>query len=98
MEKIAIFVDVQNIYYTVKDGLGGQFDYNNFWRKVVTENVNVEKVGEVTVPNVFPTLSVSPGEVKTLGPSLGQNNSIFYEKEMGLSENEIHELKVDGVI
>ena len=55
-------------------------------------------MGEVTVPNVFPTLSVSPGEVKTLGPSLGQNNSIFYEKEMGLSENEIHELKVDGVI
>lgn len=34
MEKIAIFVDVQNIYYTVKDGLNGQFDYNNFWQKI----------------------------------------------------------------
>jgi|TARA_B100001142_G_scaffold246983_1_gene246679 succinyl-CoA:(S)-malate CoA-transferase subunit A/succinyl-CoA:(S)-malate CoA-transferase subunit B len=70
----------------------------HFSARKTMKNVNVEKVGEVTVPNVFPTLSVSPGEVKTLGPSLGQNNSIFYEKEMGLSENEIHELKVDGVI
>ncbi len=38
MEKIAIFVDVQNIYYTVTDGLQGQFDYNSFWTKVVTTN------------------------------------------------------------
>jgi hypothetical protein len=30
MEKIAIFVDVQNIYYTVKEGLKGQFYYNAF--------------------------------------------------------------------
>ena len=42
MEKIAIFVDVQNIYYTVKDGLSGQFDYNSFWTKIVNENVKVE--------------------------------------------------------
>lgn len=43
MEKIAIFVDVQNIYYTVKDGLDGQFDYNTFWARVVNENAKVEK-------------------------------------------------------
>ena len=61
-------------------------------------NVNVDKVGEVTVPNVFPTLSVSPGEVKTLGPGLGESNSTFYENEMGLSEEEIHELQEGGVI
>ncbi|MBT4790274.1 MAG: NYN domain-containing protein, partial [Halobacteriovoraceae bacterium] len=42
MEKIAIFVDVQNIYYTVKDGLNGQFDYNYFWSKIVKENVKIE--------------------------------------------------------
>ena len=41
MEKIAIFVDVQNIYYTVKDGLNGQFDYNTFWRQIVTPNSQV---------------------------------------------------------
>ena len=41
MEKIAIFVDVQNIYYTVKEGLHGKFDYNHFWRKVVSPNCEV---------------------------------------------------------
>jgi uncharacterized LabA/DUF88 family protein len=41
MEKIAIFVDVQNIYYTVKDGLKGQFDYNSFWRRVVNSNTEL---------------------------------------------------------
>ena len=34
IEKVAIFVDVQNIYYTVRDGLQGQFDYNSFWRRI----------------------------------------------------------------
>jgi uncharacterized LabA/DUF88 family protein len=41
LEKIAIFVDVQNIYYTVKDGLKGQFDYNYFWKTVVSTNCEV---------------------------------------------------------
>ena len=43
-------------------------------------------------------MSVSPGEVKTLGPGLGESNSTFYENEMGLSEEEIHELQEGGVI
>jgi crotonobetainyl-CoA:carnitine CoA-transferase CaiB-like acyl-CoA transferase len=66
-------------------------------RKTMTK-VYVEKVGEVTVPNVFPTLSVSPGEIKTLGPSLGQDNMSIFKDEIGLSENEIKNLKEDGVI
>ncbi len=40
-EKVAIFVDVQNIYYTVKDGLNGQFDYNTFWAKIRNENLKI---------------------------------------------------------
>ncbi|MCK5071778.1 MAG: NYN domain-containing protein [Bacteriovoracaceae bacterium] len=41
MEKIAIFVDVQNIYYTVRDSFQGHFDYNSFWAKVVKPNCKV---------------------------------------------------------
>ena len=41
MEKIALFVDVQNIYYTVKEALSGQFDYNAFWRRAISENRKV---------------------------------------------------------
>ncbi|WP_105169624.1 LabA-like NYN domain-containing protein [Pseudoalteromonas sp. T1lg23B] len=33
MKKIALFVDVQNIYYTCKQSLGRNFDYNAFWKQ-----------------------------------------------------------------
>ncbi len=31
MNKVAIFVDVQNVYYTVRQTFGKNFDYNKFW-------------------------------------------------------------------
>src|SRR5450631_535613 len=42
MEKVAVFVDVQNVYYTTRQPFSRHFDYNKFWaevtrgRKVVT--------------------------------------------------------------
>jgi uncharacterized LabA/DUF88 family protein len=44
MEKVSIFVDVQNIYYTTRQQYGRHFDYNAFWaeaargREVVKAN------------------------------------------------------------
>ena len=37
MKKIAIFVDVQNIYYTTRDAYGRQFNYRKFWQQISTE-------------------------------------------------------------
>jgi uncharacterized LabA/DUF88 family protein len=34
MEKVSIFVDVQNIYYTTKQQYQRNFDYNKFWKKI----------------------------------------------------------------
>jgi len=34
MDKIAILVDVQNIYYTTRQGFGRQFNYRAFWSRV----------------------------------------------------------------
>jgi len=34
LRKIAVFVDVQNVYYTVKQAYGAQFDYSAFWREL----------------------------------------------------------------
>lgn len=33
MKKIAIFADVQNIYYTTRDTYGRQFNYREFWKR-----------------------------------------------------------------
>ena len=40
MEKVAIFVDVQNIYYTTREKYRANFDYNEFWY-VATEGRDV---------------------------------------------------------
>jgi len=42
MEKVTIFVDVQNIYYTAKQIHNCHFDYNAFWAKT-TSNRKVLK-------------------------------------------------------
>ena len=34
MKKVAVYVDVQNVYYTVKQTFGCHFDYQAFWDQV----------------------------------------------------------------
>ena len=34
MRNVGIFIDVQNIYYTVKQHFGSHFDYDAFWKEV----------------------------------------------------------------
>ena len=46
MKKIAIFVDVQNIYYTTRDSYGRQFNYREFWKRLSTQ-------GEIVIANAY---------------------------------------------
>lgn len=41
MQKVAIFVDVQNVYYTTKQTFGKNFDYNRFWKRVTRDRTVV---------------------------------------------------------
>jgi len=54
--------------------------------------------GPVTVANVIPRLSETPGEIKWLGAKFGEHNMEIYRDQLGLSEAEIAELKQTGVI
>lgn len=38
MSKIALFADVQNIYYTTRQAYGRQFDYRKLWQRVSSGN------------------------------------------------------------
>jgi uncharacterized LabA/DUF88 family protein len=42
MQKVSIFVDVQNIYYTTQEFHNCNFDYNAFWAEV-TKNREIHK-------------------------------------------------------
>ena len=44
MQKVSIFVDVQNIYYTTKQIYNCHFDYNVFWRKVISNRKVVKAI------------------------------------------------------
>jgi len=38
MKKIAVFVDVQNIYYTTRDTYSRQFNYRKFWNRLSAQD------------------------------------------------------------
>jgi len=44
MEKVTILVDAQNIYYTTKQAYGCGFDYNEFWKRAVSNREIVRAV------------------------------------------------------
>lgn len=46
MTKIAIFVDVQNIYYTTRDCFAKQFNYRQFWQQVGVQ-------GDIVIANAY---------------------------------------------
>jgi len=46
MKKIAVFVDVQNIYYTTRDTYQRQFNYRKFWQLLSEQ-------GDIIVANAY---------------------------------------------
>jgi len=48
VKRIAIFVDVQNIYYTTRQAYGRQFNYREFWQRINSE-------GEIVSANAYAT-------------------------------------------
>ncbi len=48
MKKIAVFVDVQNIYYTTRQAYGRQFDYRQLWRRLRAEGEIVSAIAYAT--------------------------------------------------
>ena len=48
MKRIAIFVDIQNIYYTTREAYGRQFNYRRLWQRLSAE-------GEIIVATAYAT-------------------------------------------
>lgn len=57
-----------------------------------------ERLGELAIPNLVPRLSDTPGEVKWLGPSLGEHTEEFYKGRLGLTDAELDRLRALDVI
>jgi len=44
VKKIALFADVQNIYYTTRDAYGRQFNYRKLWQKISSQGKIVSAI------------------------------------------------------
>lgn len=54
--------------------------------------------GDFAMQNVFPRLSESPGEVRHVGPTLGEHNQEIYQALLGLNDDEMSMLYAASVI
>ena len=57
MKKIALFVDVQNIYYTTKQAFGKSFNYRKFWDET-------QRRGDIVTANAYAIQSNNDGQRK----------------------------------
>ncbi len=57
MKKIALFVDVQNIYYTTRDTYHRPFNYRKFWK-------NISEQGDIIHANAYATHKNDDKQIK----------------------------------
>lgn len=74
------------------------FEDEHYKARETLLNFQDNTLGHITVPNVFPKLSETPGSVDTLGPQLGEHNYEIYRDMLGYSNHEIQLLMDDKVI
>ncbi len=74
------------------------FEDEQFRERGTLATVDVPGVGDVTVPNVLPILSETPGRISNLGPALGDSTVAVLRELLGLSEEHIERLRRDDVI
>ena len=56
------------------------------------------RIGPLAVPGVVPAMSATPGEIRWLGPALGQHTDEVLHGLLGLTEQETTTLRTKGVI
>jgi succinyl-CoA:(S)-malate CoA-transferase subunit B len=57
-----------------------------------------ERAGSLAVQGVVPKLSETPGAIRHLGAAMGAHNDEIFGQRLGLSDEEMSELKEQGVI
>jgi len=56
------------------------------------------KLGTIKMPGIVPKFSLTPGEIKWVGPELGAHNQEIYQGLLGMSQEQIDALKSEAII
>jgi formyl-CoA transferase/succinyl-CoA--D-citramalate CoA-transferase len=57
-----------------------------------------EELGTITMQGVVPKLSHTPGEVRWVGPELGQHSADILMERLGMTEDRVATLRADGIV
>jgi crotonobetainyl-CoA:carnitine CoA-transferase CaiB-like acyl-CoA transferase len=79
--------------YSVKE----VFEDPHFRARETIIKVPSEELGEVALNNVIPKMSLTPGKIRSAGPSLGKHNEEIYG-QLGVNSEELLKLKAEGII
>ena len=60
--------------------------------------VEDKRLGSLAIPNLVPRLTETPGEIRSLGPSLGEHNREILQTRLGLSDEDLARLSANGTI
>ena len=55
-------------------------------------------LGSIKMPGIVPVFSETPGEIKWIGPNLGEHNQQVYTELLGLDDVQLQELKRKAII
>ncbi len=69
-----------------------------FTERKLTQKVSYEGLGSFNVIGVLPKLSLSPGEIHSNPPTLGQHNDEIFGSLLGYPKEEIRALEKEGVV
>ena len=70
----------------------------HFKAREMFETASLADGTEVKLPNMVPKLTESPGGTSWVGPELGAHNEEVYQGMLGMSSEELDELRRDGVV
>lgn len=74
------------------------FEDEHFRARGMLASIDVPRIGDVVVPNVIPHLSKTPGRITNLGPELGDATIEVLERLVGLSQEDIEQLRARKII
>ena len=77
---------------------GDMLDDPHFRARDSIVHVADEEFGEVAMPAVVPRLSDTPGSIRDRAPRLGEHTDAVLTQLLGMSSEEIRDLRSAGVI
>lgn len=70
----------------------------HYWAREMLQRTEDPRVGSVLVPGVVPKLSDTPGGQRWLGQPLGADTESVLTELLGISREEVEELRAEGVV